>query len=78
MLVESTHTILINEFNPRDGHTHLYRLNNGIDGTGDIVKRADRCRDGFGLRINFQGDFSDDAQRAFTTDEQTRQVVTGR
>src|SRR5207244_1180757 len=51
------------------------------DGVGGIIhgiENGEKCLHGFGLAREFYGDFGDEGKRAFRTDEQAGEIITGR
>ena len=51
------------------------------DGVGGIIhgiENDEKCLHGFGLAREFYGDFGDEGERAFRTDEQAGEIITGR
>jgi hypothetical protein len=72
------HESLIKKFDASQRHPRLHRRANGRDARLHTGKRAYGGRHRFRNAVQLDRYFGDDAERPFRTDEQTRQIVTGR
>ena len=64
-------------FDPRHGDAHLDDGDDSIDRILRRLERADGGGDALGLTVQPDGQFGDDAERAFRPDHQLRQVIPG-
>src|SRR6266576_917549 len=53
-------------------------VNDGVGGIIHGIENGEKCLHGFGLAREFYGDFGDEGERAFRTDEQAGEIITGR
>ena len=67
----------VEQLDARDRNAGLDRRDRGVAGGLDGRKRTDAARNRLGNAVQLHGDFGDDAERAFRTDEQAREIVTG-
>ena len=68
----------VEDFDTGYRDAHLYGLDSRLGGAADVRKIHSRRRNRLGQAIQAQADLGDDAERALGTDEQARQVITGR
>ena len=76
--VHHAHGVLVDQLHTRNRNPHLNDLNRGAHRRFNAGEPAHSRADGFGQRVELDGDFGDDAQRAFTAHHQPRQVIPGR
>ena len=75
--IDSAHGGGTQRFTAGNRNARLQRLDHGVNGASHAGKRAGGGRHGFGYRMQLDGHLGDDAQRAFGTDKQARQVIAG-
>ncbi|ABA50808.1 hypothetical protein BURPS1710b_3340 [Burkholderia pseudomallei 1710b] len=76
--VDRTHRERVDEFDARDRHADLDRLDHRARGGAHRAERAHGGRHGLGQRMQAQRDLGDHAERAFGSDEKPREIVAGR
>jgi hypothetical protein len=77
VLVDRVHQDVVEQLDARHRDAELDRGDHGIDRPSDRLEGADRGRDRFRHRMKPQRDLGDEAERAFGSDEQPRQIVPG-
>ena len=75
--VDRLDRVLADDLGPRDGHPGLDDLDHGLRAAIDRIERANRGGHCLLHRVQLDGHFGDDAQRAFRPHEQAREVVPG-
>ena len=76
--VHAAHLHLVQELDPRHRQSRLHRIHHRIHRTVDRVESTGRRQYRFGLAEQAYGHTGDQAQRSLRTDEQMRQVISGR
>ena len=77
MPIDGVHLRFVEELETCHRHTELNRRDDGFDRGLHAVERADGGSHRLRPRVQPDGDFRDDAERAFGADEEPRKVVAG-
>lgn len=75
--VDGLDLVVVKEFDAGGMDAELDDLNDGVDRRLDGGESGDGDGDGFRLGVEAEGDLSDDAEGAFSADEEAGEVVTG-